>query len=192
MRDTERGAETLAEGEAGSPWGTRCGTPSQDPGSRPEPKAHAQPLNHAGIPPPVSLKHNLRGERTLNYVKSSVSKWQKLSLPKRKMGCRVESHAAHLRWTANVPGRRSGCVTGTEPGPRVGGGGRPLPSGPWAVRPPEAAVHTGLPTLPGAHAGPAPKRTYRACFHALLLPSRNPANPADVPGCLELACPGKP
>ena len=32
LRDTERGAETQAEGEAGSPGGPQCGTQSQDPG----------------------------------------------------------------------------------------------------------------------------------------------------------------
>ena len=32
MRDTEREAETQAEGEAGSSLGSRCWTPSQDPG----------------------------------------------------------------------------------------------------------------------------------------------------------------
>ena len=32
MRDTQREAETQAEGEAGSMWGARCGTRSQDPG----------------------------------------------------------------------------------------------------------------------------------------------------------------
>ena len=32
MRDTERGVETQAEEEAGSLWGARCGTQSQDPG----------------------------------------------------------------------------------------------------------------------------------------------------------------
>ena len=37
MRDTQRGAETQAEGEAGSMWEAGCGTPSRDPGSRPEP-----------------------------------------------------------------------------------------------------------------------------------------------------------
>ena len=30
MRDTEREAETQAEGEAGSLWGAQCRTPSQD------------------------------------------------------------------------------------------------------------------------------------------------------------------
>ena len=35
MRDTERGAETQAEGEAGSLRGARCGTWSQDPGITP-------------------------------------------------------------------------------------------------------------------------------------------------------------
>ena len=46
MRDTERGAETQAEGEAGSLLGARCGTRSQ------EPKADAQPLSHPGAPQP--------------------------------------------------------------------------------------------------------------------------------------------
>ena len=32
MKDTEREAETQAEGEAGSMQGARGGTPSQDPG----------------------------------------------------------------------------------------------------------------------------------------------------------------
>ena len=32
MRDTQREAETQAEGEAGSLYGARCGTQSQDPG----------------------------------------------------------------------------------------------------------------------------------------------------------------
>ena len=42
MKDTE--AETQAEGEAGSLWGTSCRTR----GSGPEPKADAQPLSHPG------------------------------------------------------------------------------------------------------------------------------------------------
>ena len=51
MRDTERGAETQAEGgEAGSMQGARRGTWSQDLGSGPEPKTDAQPLSHPGIP----------------------------------------------------------------------------------------------------------------------------------------------
>ena len=51
MRDTEREVETQAEGEEGSLGGVQHGTQSQDLGSQPEPKADAQPLNHAGIPP---------------------------------------------------------------------------------------------------------------------------------------------
>ena len=35
MRDTQREAETQAEGEAGSSQGVRCGTQSQDPGITP-------------------------------------------------------------------------------------------------------------------------------------------------------------
>ena len=38
MRDSEREAETGAEGEAGSPWGAQYKTQSQDLGSRPEQK----------------------------------------------------------------------------------------------------------------------------------------------------------
>ena len=49
-RDTERKAETQAEGEAGSSQGARCGTWSPDSGSHPEPKADTQPLSHPGIP----------------------------------------------------------------------------------------------------------------------------------------------
>ena len=41
MRDTEKEAETKAEGEAGSLQGARRGTRSQDSGSYPEPKADA-------------------------------------------------------------------------------------------------------------------------------------------------------
>ena len=50
MRDTEREAETQAEGEAGSLRGARCGTRSRDQGSHPELKADAQPLSHPGAP----------------------------------------------------------------------------------------------------------------------------------------------
>ena len=46
----EREAETQAEREAGSSQGARCGTQSLDPGSRPQPKADAQPLSHPAIP----------------------------------------------------------------------------------------------------------------------------------------------
>ena len=47
-REREREAETQAEGEAGSLQGAQCGTGSRIPGSRPEPKADAQPLSHPG------------------------------------------------------------------------------------------------------------------------------------------------
>ena len=49
--NTERGAETRAEGEAGSLQGARRGTP----GSQPELKTDAQPLSHPGAPPSVSF-----------------------------------------------------------------------------------------------------------------------------------------
>ena len=55
MRDTEREAETQAEGEVGPLWGARCGTQSQDLGSCPEPKADAQSFSHLGIPQKLLL-----------------------------------------------------------------------------------------------------------------------------------------
>ena len=44
MRDTQKEAETQAEGEAGSLQGAQCGTLR----SRPEPKADTQPLCNPG------------------------------------------------------------------------------------------------------------------------------------------------
>ena len=44
MRDTEREAETQAEGEKGSLQGARCGTQSQDP--RDHAPSQRQMLNH--------------------------------------------------------------------------------------------------------------------------------------------------
>ena len=50
MRDIGREAETQAEGEAGSPRGAQWGLGARTRGSRPEPKADAQPLSHPGAP----------------------------------------------------------------------------------------------------------------------------------------------
>ena len=50
MRDTEREAETQAEGEAGSPWEPEAGLNPRTLGSQPEPKADTQLLSHPGIP----------------------------------------------------------------------------------------------------------------------------------------------
>ena len=55
MRDTQREAETQAEGEAGSLQGARCRTRSQILGSQPEPKAGIQLLSHPGISTAVVL-----------------------------------------------------------------------------------------------------------------------------------------
>ena len=49
MRNIQREAETQAEGEAGSLREVPCRTRSQDPISRPEPKADAQPLSHPAV-----------------------------------------------------------------------------------------------------------------------------------------------
>ena len=50
MKDTEREAETQAEGEARSLWRADIGLDPRTLGSRPEPKADAQPLSHPGAP----------------------------------------------------------------------------------------------------------------------------------------------
>ena len=58
MRDTEKEAETQEE-EAGSLQAAWCGTQSQDPGSRPELKADAQPLSHPGTAKAKSFQTKL-------------------------------------------------------------------------------------------------------------------------------------
>lgn len=50
MRDTEKDAETQAEGEVGFLQGAPHGLSPGDPGSRPELKAEAQSLSHPGAP----------------------------------------------------------------------------------------------------------------------------------------------
>ena len=55
MRDTEREADTQAEGEAGSLQGARWGLDPGTPGSHPEPKADAQPLSHPGVPKDMEI-----------------------------------------------------------------------------------------------------------------------------------------
>ena len=51
MRDTQREAETQAEGEAGSLRGPHAELELQVGGLLREPKADAQPLSHPGAPP---------------------------------------------------------------------------------------------------------------------------------------------
>ena len=50
MRDTDRKAETQAEGEAGSLQGARCGTQSQVSRITPWAKGSDKPLSHPGCP----------------------------------------------------------------------------------------------------------------------------------------------
>ena len=50
MRDTQREAETQAEGEAGSLWAARCGTRSRDPGITSWAEGGAKPLSPPGVP----------------------------------------------------------------------------------------------------------------------------------------------
>ena len=48
MRDTQREAETQAEGEAGSSREPEVGLDPRTPGSQPKTKADTQPLSHTG------------------------------------------------------------------------------------------------------------------------------------------------
>ena len=50
MRDTEKEAETLAEGEAGSCREPDAVLDPRIPGSRPASKADTQPVSHPGVP----------------------------------------------------------------------------------------------------------------------------------------------
>ena len=73
MRDTEREAETQAEGEAGSLQGPRCGLNPGTPGSHPGPKGDAQPLSHPGVPVPLfqtkpKLHHSFCHYRLLPWL----------------------------------------------------------------------------------------------------------------------------
>ena len=75
MIDTEREAETQAEGEAGFSQGARCGTRSQTPGSCPEPKADAQPLSPPGaLISPISY-------RDMDAKISDAFSWDLSNLP---------------------------------------------------------------------------------------------------------------
>ena len=55
MRDTEREAETQAEGEAGSVQGARCWTQSLVSRITPWAEGGAKPLSHLGCPISLSL-----------------------------------------------------------------------------------------------------------------------------------------
>ena len=50
MKDAQREAETQAEGETDSHGEPDVGLDPRTPGSRPEPKANTQPLNHPAAP----------------------------------------------------------------------------------------------------------------------------------------------
>ena len=58
MREREREAENLGEREADSPPGAPYGTRSQTPGSHPESKADAQPLEPPRHPRSCVLSHS--------------------------------------------------------------------------------------------------------------------------------------
>ena len=50
MKDTQKEAQTQAEGEAGSVQGAQCGSRSQDSRITPWAKGDAKPLSHPGSP----------------------------------------------------------------------------------------------------------------------------------------------
>ena len=60
MRHTHREAETQAEGEAGPHGEPDAGLDPETLGSRPEPKAHAQPRSHPGVPERIALNLGLQ------------------------------------------------------------------------------------------------------------------------------------
>ena len=64
MRDTERDAETKAEGEAGFPQGTQCRTASQDPGITPWVKGRCSTTE------PPRCPHTSVSKTTCNYLGS--------------------------------------------------------------------------------------------------------------------------
>ena len=55
--ESEREAETQAEGEAGSMKGARCGTRSQDSRIMPWAEGSAKPLSHPGCPSVYTFLH---------------------------------------------------------------------------------------------------------------------------------------
>ena len=59
--DSQREAETQAEGEAGSMQGTRCGTPSRVSRITPWVEGGAKPLSHSGCPRIFSILRNFQG-----------------------------------------------------------------------------------------------------------------------------------
>ena len=72
MRDTERGAETQAEGEAGSMHQEHdVGFDPGSPGSCPGPKAGAKLLRHTGIPNHIFFIHSF-----INATGDPSTVWQ--------------------------------------------------------------------------------------------------------------------
>ena len=61
MRDTQREAEKKQREKQAPCWELNVGLSSGTPGSRPEPKADAQPRSHPGIPNLGSLKRHFNG-----------------------------------------------------------------------------------------------------------------------------------
>ena len=67
MTDTERETETQAEGEE-APWREpNVGLDPRTPGSHPEPKADAQPLNYPGAPILWAPDQQLRRKKPGNF-----------------------------------------------------------------------------------------------------------------------------
>ena len=69
MRDTQREADTQAEGEAGSRQGPDMGLDPRTPGSQPEPKAQ---LSHPGAPSHFHLMEQLNSKHS-HGLSTSIS-----------------------------------------------------------------------------------------------------------------------
>ena len=64
MRDTQREAETQVEGKQAPCGEPDAGLNPRTLGSRPEPKADAQPLSHSGVPTFYHLSLNMTNQKT--------------------------------------------------------------------------------------------------------------------------------
>ena len=75
MRDTERDAETQAEGEAGSMQGAWCGTPSRVSRIMPWAEGGTKPLSHLAIPEEGYFKEKVQSaaEPVLYQVVSTLA-----------------------------------------------------------------------------------------------------------------------
>ena len=68
MRDTQREAETQAEGEGGSPQGAQCGTRSQDPGTMPRAKGRCSTTEPPWCPSKYKSCFSVKNVGRAHYI----------------------------------------------------------------------------------------------------------------------------